>query len=92
MPAGCTTLRVVTPTRNQAAFIHSAVRSVLDQVEVQELVVADGASTDGTPAILEALAQNHPGRLHWVSVGIRSRHRPADAVNKAVASGPVDLG
>ena len=50
-----TTLSVVMPTRNQATFIAEAVRSVLDQPEVLELVVADGASSDGTPERLAAL-------------------------------------
>ncbi|HEY6511132.1 MAG TPA: glycosyltransferase family 2 protein [Burkholderiaceae bacterium] len=81
MPEGRATLSVVMPTRNQAAFIHSAVRSVLDQAEVLELVVADGGSTDGTQAILQELASAYPGRLHWVSEGDAG---PADAVNKAV--------
>jgi Glycosyl transferase family 2 len=74
-------LSVVMPTRNQAAFIGSAVHSVLDQPEVQELIVADGASTDRTPTILAELAQAHPGRIHWVS---EPDDGPADAVNRAV--------
>jgi hypothetical protein len=69
------------PTRNQAAFIRSAVHSVLAQPQVQELVVADGASTDGTPAVLAELAQAHPGRVHWVS---EADEGPADAVNRAM--------
>jgi len=75
-------LSVVMPTRNQAAFIASAVRSVLDQPEVDELVVADGASTDDTPQILAALAETYPGRLHWRS---EPDAGPADALNRAVA-------
>jgi Glycosyl transferase family 2 len=74
-------LSVVMPTRNQASFIRSAVHSVLAQDEVTELVVADGASIDDTPAILHQLAQAHPGRLHWVS---QPDAGPADAVNRAV--------
>ena len=82
MPAGPPALSVVMPTRNQAFFIEGAVRSVLDQPEVDELVVADGGSTDGTQARLEALAAAYPGRLHWVS---EPDQGPADAVNRAVA-------
>jgi hypothetical protein len=81
MPTGSMTLSVVMPTRNQAAFIRSAVHSVLAQDEVQELVIADGASTDGTPAILRELAQAHPDRVRWVS---EPDAGPADAVNRAV--------
>jgi hypothetical protein len=82
MPVGPPTLSVVMPTRNQAVFIEGAVRSVLDQSEVDELVVADGASTDGTQARLEALGAAYPGRLRWVS---EPDQGPADAVNRAVA-------
>jgi hypothetical protein len=81
MASGALALSVVMPTRNQAPFIRSAVHSVLAQDEVTELVVADGASTDGTPDILHALAQAHPGRLQWVS---QPDAGPADAVNRAV--------
>lgn len=82
MPSSVPTLSVVMPTRNQAAFIDDAVRSVLEQPEVAELVVADGASTDDTPQRLAALAHDYPGRLHWVS---EPDGGPADAVNRAVA-------
>jgi hypothetical protein len=82
MPVGPPTLSVVMPTRNQVSFIGSAVRSVLEQPEVDELVVADGRSTDGTQRQLEALAATYPDRLHWVS---EPDHGPADAVNRAVA-------
>ena len=79
-------LSVVMPTRNQAAFIESAVESVMAQAVGPaadlELVVADGASDDGTPAVLARLAERHPGRLHWVS---EPDGGPADAVNRAVA-------
>ena len=75
------------PTRNQAPFIRAAIASVLAQADplpagALELVVADGASSDGTPEILAALAAQHPGVIHWVSEPDRG---PADAVNKAVA-------
>lgn len=73
------------PTRNQAGFLPDAVASVLEQAEGiasdLELVVTDGASTDGTPEVLAALAERHPGRIRWVS---EPDSGPADAVNKAV--------
>lgn len=78
MPA----LSVVMPTRNQAEFLPAAAASVLSQGDDLELVVADGASTDGTPALLAELERAHPGRVRWVSEPDRG---PADAVNKAVA-------
>ena len=73
---------IVMPTLNQCAFIGDAVRSVFAQPEVDELVVIDGGSTDGTVQALAALAAEHGGRLRWVS-GADSG--PAQAVNRAVA-------
>lgn len=74
------------PTRNQAAFIERSVASVLAQSDglggPLELVIADGGSTDGTPALLERLAQVHPGVVRWRSAPDGG---PADAVNQAVA-------
>lgn len=79
------TLSIVMPTRNQADFLPSAVTSVLQQADGAaadlELVVADGASTDGTPEVLAALAAQHAGRIRWIS---EPDAGPADAVNKAV--------
>jgi len=79
-------LSVVMPTRNQAAFIRAAVDTVLSQradlPAPMELVIADGASTDGTVDVLEALSREHPELIRWVS---EPDQGPADAVNKAVA-------
>lgn len=47
-------ISVVTPVRNQAAFIEQTLRSVLDQgYPALEYLVQDGASTDGTTRIIE---------------------------------------
>jgi len=49
---------VVMPTRNRAAFLHRAIRSVLAQTETRiELIVVDDASTDETPAVVAQYAQ-----------------------------------
>lgn len=74
---------VLMPSLNQAGFIESAVRSVLDQDYPNlELVVADGGSTDGTLQRLEALLGEYGTRLRWVSGPDTG---PACAVNKALA-------
>lgn len=70
------------PTRNQAAYLQSAVQSVFAQgLPGLRLFVQDGASTDATPALLAELAARHPG-LHWVS---EPDAGPADALNRAFA-------
>ncbi len=72
---------VVMPSMNQVAFIAAAVDSVLAQNHGHlELIVADGGSTDGTPAWL-AQRQAQDTRLRWVS---ESDGGPADALNKAL--------
>lgn len=68
------------PTRNQAGFLPSAVDSVFAQdIAGLRMFVQDGASTDGTPALLNELATRHPG-LHWTS---EADAGPADAINRA---------
>lgn len=58
---------VVMPVRNEAATIEAAIRSVLAQEYPRafDVWVADGASTDGTRAILDDLAAREP-RVHVV--------------------------
>ena len=75
-------LSVVMPSFNQAEFLEEAVRSVFAQdVEGLELVVRDGASTDGSQRLLARLAAEHPGRLRWASA---PDDGPAAALNAAV--------
>lgn len=73
---------IVMPTLNQCPFIGDAVASVLAQPLVDELVVMDGGSTDGTLQVLQALAAAYPGPLRWQSAADTG---PAQAVNRAVA-------
>ena len=72
---------IVMPSLNQAAFIATAVESVLSQSYQQlELIVADGGSTDGTQAWL-AQRQAQDARLRWFS---EPDTGPAEALNKAL--------
>lgn len=74
---------VVMPSLNQAGFIESAIRSLFEQsLPGLELIVADGGSSDGTPARLAALAEHYGERLHWRCEPDRG---PAHALNKAIA-------
>ena len=72
---------IIMPSFNQAGFVAAAVQSVLSQDYGHlELIVVDGASSDGTQAWL---AQQHAvdARLRWVS---EPDTGPAAALNKAL--------
>ena len=49
-------LSVLLPTRSGADYLPEAIASILDQTGDFELVVADNANTDETPAILASRA------------------------------------
>jgi glycosyltransferase involved in cell wall biosynthesis len=53
-------LSVVMPVFNEAATVANVVKNVLAQRPVQQLVIVDDASTDGTWEKLQPLAQNEP--------------------------------
>lgn len=53
-------LSVVIPARNEAELIESCLDSVATQRDVYQCVVVDNASTDGTVAVVERFAGDHP--------------------------------
>jgi glycosyltransferase involved in cell wall biosynthesis len=53
-------LSVVMPVFNEAATVADVIKTVLAQRPVQQLVIVDDASTDGTWEQLQPLAQNEP--------------------------------
>lgn len=85
MPRLC----IVMPSRDHRAFIGEALASIPLATDPSiEVVVADGASRDGTPQLLAELAAPHAGRLRWRSAPDAG---PAAAVNRAVAAARGDL-
>ncbi len=77
-------LSIITPSLNQAVFLHESIRSVLDQRYAPcEHIIIDGGSTDGTLRILE----QYP-HLRWISEPDRGQ---GHAVNKGftMASGDI---
>lgn len=70
---------IVTPSFNQANFIESTIRSVLDQAHPNvEYIVLDGGSTDGTREILERWS---PRLAYWRSEKDRGQ---VAAVNEGI--------
>ncbi|MBI3154309.1 MAG: glycosyltransferase [Burkholderiales bacterium] len=56
------------PCYNAAAYLEEAVASVMRQTHpAVELIVVDDGSRDGSPAIVERLAAQHPGRIRLVA-------------------------
>ena len=61
-------LSIITINRNNAAGLEKTMQSVLPQTRKDfEYVIVDGASTDGSEAVIERLAPAFGNRLKWIS-------------------------
>ena len=60
-------LSVVMPVYNEEATVEEIVGRVLAEEHGKELIVVDDGSSDGTPAILQRLAQQHPDTVKLVT-------------------------
>jgi glycosyltransferase involved in cell wall biosynthesis len=79
-------ISVVTPVRNQAAFISQTIESVIGQsFRPGEYIVMDGGSTDGTTEVIERY------RNHLFHFNSQQDKGQSDALNKgfALASGDI---
>ena len=75
-------LSLITVCRNSVATLSTALDSVLRQNGVDyEYWVIDGASTDGTVALLRDREPRFGGRLRWISEPDRGLY---DAINKGM--------
>jgi poly-beta-1,6-N-acetyl-D-glucosamine synthase len=75
-------LALVTPARNEAAFIESTIRAVVAQTvrPARWIIVSDG-STDGTDDIVKAYAEKHP----WIEYLRMPERRERNFGGKAIA-------
>ncbi len=71
---------LVTPARNEEAFIESTIRSVVAQTirPTKWIIVSDG-STDGTDEIVKRYAHDHP----WIEFLRMPEHRDRQFAAKA---------
>ncbi len=61
-------ISVIIPTYNYADFLPRALESVIPQLtERHELIIVDDGSTDHTPTVVAALAQQYPERFRYIS-------------------------
>lgn len=74
---------VVIPTYNRSALLRNAVNSVLGQdTHVPfEIVIVDNNSQDDTPSVARVLADQHPGKVHYV---LETEQGNAHARNRGV--------
>jgi polysaccharide deacetylase family protein (PEP-CTERM system associated) len=93
-------ITVIVPVRNEAPFIHATLAQLLEQQydpERFEVIVADGQSTDGTPAVVRALQADHSNlRLldnprRWSSAARNQAVRAARGDIIVVVDGHCDL-
>jgi len=59
--AGPRRISAMVRARNEQEFLYPAVKSIVDQVD--EVLVVDNLSRDGTPEIIRRLAAEHPDKL-----------------------------
>src|SRR5205814_2344030 len=85
----CNAIRyvVITPVRNEAAFLQLLVDSVVAQtVTPQQWIIVDDGSTDGTADVAAAATRNHS----WISVFRRPNRgyrEPGGGVIQALCDG-----
>lgn len=60
-------ITVIVPTYNEAGSIATVIERVLELGQAYRLLIVDDNSPDGTAAIVERLAAEHPGRVRLLS-------------------------
>jgi len=73
---------LITPARNESAFIECTLQSVIAQtVRPERWVIVDDGSTDATPEIVERFAKQHP----WIELARRPQRADRSFAGKAHA-------
>lgn len=82
-PAAHFRVSVIIPARNEAATLGQVLRRVLASPVVDEVIVVDDGSHDGTAAIAQGFAQRHPDTVRF------HRHRHPAGKGAAIRTGLV---
>jgi glycosyltransferase involved in cell wall biosynthesis len=68
-PEGSPSLTVIVPARNEAADVAACLQSLLEQDYANlQIIAVDDRSTDQTGSIMDALAAEHPDKLHVLHI------------------------
>lgn len=95
MTENLTSLSIIIPVRNRALLISECLLSLVNSVKSLgtsvdvEILAADDASTDDTPAVVSGIAQQSPTPIKLLTSP--QRHGPAHARNLAIKSAKGDL-
>lgn len=79
-------MAAVVPVLNEAAILGPRLLELLQRGELDEIVVVDGGSTDGTRAILERLANAHAGQCRPVLRVLTAARGRAAQMNAGAAA------
>lgn len=84
-PAPRPLVTIAIPSYNHAAFVAECIRSVIDQdYDNIELIIIDDGSTDGSAAIIEAMAPQCRARFSRFEIRARENRGLANTLNEAV--------
>lgn len=83
-------ISVVIPVFNGANTLRHAVDSVLEQPEAAEIVIVDDGSADGSPALAESIAREHPGKIRAVRHPDGGNHGAGASRNLGIESATCD--
>jgi len=90
IPKDQLTISVIMPVRNEAEFIQSTLSQLLEQeydANRFEILVVDGQSTDGTPALVRQLMRKH-GNVHLLE---NPKHLSSAARNIGIKQAKSDV-
>lgn len=82
-------ISIVVPSLNKVKYIGSTLNSIFTQKYPNlEVIIQDGASTDGSLEIIKQFARKHPHEIKWES---KKDNGQLDAINKGLSKASSDI-